>query len=180
MAHRLSVVLPAYREGGRVAAAVGRIREVLEAAEAGWDVVVGSRSHPESTTLARPSLLRQLGSRLFNLPARAVLAGRFRDTQCGLKGFRADAARLLFSHAHIDGFAFDVELLHLAEEYGLSITEIPVSLRSSAGSSVRFGPDALRMLRDLARIRRFERAGAYDLTPDERAALARRPSHPAR
>src|SRR5439155_775550 len=80
----------------------------------------------------------QLGSRLFNLPARVVLTGRFRDTQCGLKGFRADAARVLFSHARIDGFAFDVELLHLAERYGLSITEVPVALRSSPGSSVRF------------------------------------------
>ena len=255
MAPRLTVVLPAYREGGRVAAAVGGIRDavegevgpveivvvddgslddtaeqargagadrvlvlapnrgkgaavragvlaaggatvaftdpdlsyephhllrVLEATEAGWDVVVGSRSHPASETLARPSPLRQLGSRLFNLPARVVLAGRFRDTQCGLKGFRADAARVLFSHARIDGFAFDVELLHLAERYGLSITEVPVALRSSPGSSVRFGPDALRMLRDLARIHRLGRRGAYDLTSDERAALARRPSHPAR
>jgi dolichyl-phosphate beta-glucosyltransferase len=95
----------------------------------------------------------------------AVLLGQYRDTQCGLKAFRADAARLLFAHARVDGFAFDVELFHLAERYRLSLAEVPVELANSTTSSVRVGIDALRMLRDLFRVRRWAAAGLYDLDP---------------
>jgi dolichyl-phosphate beta-glucosyltransferase len=92
-----------------------------------------------------------------------VLLGQYRDTQCGLKAFRADAARLLFAHTHVDGFAFDVELFHLAERYRLSLAEVPVELANSSTSSVRVGVDALRMVRDLFRVRRWAARGVYDL-----------------
>ena len=45
-----------------------------------------------------------------------VLLGHFRDTQCGLKGFRGDIGRSLFERTRIDGFAFDVELFLIAEQ----------------------------------------------------------------
>jgi hypothetical protein len=63
----------------------------------------------------------------------------------------------------VDGFAFDVEVLHLVERYRLSLTEVPVSLVSASTSSVRVGRDALRMVRDLFRIRRWAGEGRYDL-----------------
>jgi hypothetical protein len=94
-----------------------------------------------------------------------VLLGQYRDTQCGLKAFRANAARLVFSHAKVDGFAFDVEVLHLAERYRLSLTEVPVELANSETSSVRVGIDAMRMVRDLFRVRRWAARGVYDLDP---------------
>ena len=146
-----------------------QLLRLLTEVESGWDVVVGSRRHVETTTLVRNRRLREVSGRLFNTLTVAVLLGQYRDTQCGLKAFRADAARLLFSHAHVDGFAFDVELFHLAERYRLSLAEVPVELANSTTSSVRVGVDALRMLRDLFRVRRWAAAGRYDLDPaDER------------
>ena len=50
-----------------------------------------------------------------------MLLGQYRDTQCGLKAFRSDVAQLIFAHARVDGFAFDVEVFHLVERYGLSL-----------------------------------------------------------
>jgi putative flippase GtrA len=142
-----------------------QLLRLLAEVESGWDVVVGSRSHVETTTLVRNRRLREVSGRLFNTLTVAVLLGQYRDTQCGLKAFRADAARLLFSHAHVDGFAFDVELFHLAERYRLSLAEVPVELANSTTSSVRVGVDAVRMLRDLFRVRRWAAAGRYELDP---------------
>jgi glycosyltransferase involved in cell wall biosynthesis len=135
--------------------------------EAGWDVVVGSRSHTDTTTLVRARRLREIGGRGINLLTRAVLLGQHRDTQCGLKAFRSDVARLIFAHSRVDGFAFDVEVFHLVERYHLSLTEVPVTVENSGRSSVHVVRDALRLVRDLFRVRQWSVEGRYDLTADD-------------
>jgi putative flippase GtrA len=138
-----------------------QLTRLLHEAESGWDMVVGSRRHVETTTLVRARRLRELSGRLFNLFTLLVLLGQYRDTQCGIKAFRSDAARRVFSASQVDGFAFDVELFHLAERYRLSLKEVPVELANTDTSTVRVGVEAVRMVRDLARIRRAASAGAY-------------------
>jgi hypothetical protein len=142
-----------------------QLLRLLEEVEAGWDVVVGSRRHVETTTLVRARRVRELSGRLFNLLTLIVLLGQYRDTQCGLKAFRSDAARRLFAAARIDGFAFDVELFHLVERYHLSLREVPVEVVNSATSTVHVGIDAMRMARDLVRIRALASSGAYEESP---------------
>ena len=61
-----------------------------------------------------------------------MLLGRYRDTQCGLKAFRSDLARLIFAHSHVDGFAFDVEIFHLVEAYHLSLPRSRCGCRTRA------------------------------------------------
>lgn len=138
-----------------------QILRLLDHVEQGWDVVVGSRKHVDTTTLVQARRLRELSGRVFNALTFAVLLGQYRDTQCGLKAFRADVARSLFSQSRIDGFAFDVELFHLAERQRLSLMEVPVELTNSRHSTVRLGNDASSMVRDLFRVRRLGRQGAY-------------------
>lgn len=137
------------------------LRALLEAVEEGWDVVVGNRWHPESEAGVQP-LLRRLSSRLFNLLTATVLLGQYRDTQCGLKAFRADAARQVFGRTRLDGFAFDVEVLHLVERDRLSLTELPVAVAHDGRSTVQVRRAAVEMMRDLARVRRWAAEGRYD------------------
>ncbi|MEL7206691.1 MAG: glycosyltransferase [Actinomycetota bacterium] len=139
--------------------------------EEGWDVVVGSRRHTEAIALVRAGRLRELGGRAINLLTQVVLLGRYVDTQCGLKAFRSDVARSLFSRARIDGFAFDVELFHLIERDRLSLLEIPVRIANSERSSVRVVRDATRLVVDLFRIRHWAALGLY--APDDRSAGSR-------
>jgi dolichyl-phosphate beta-glucosyltransferase len=145
---------------------------LVDDVEAGWDVVVGSRSHTETTTLVRARRLREIGGRVINRLTHAVLLGQYRDTQCGLKAFRSDVARVLFTKARVEGFAFDVEVFHLVERYHLSLTEVPVEVVNSSRSTVRVARDGLRLVRDLSRILRDGRKGRYDLTAAESEALA--------
>jgi dolichyl-phosphate beta-glucosyltransferase len=140
---------------------------LLEEVEGGWDVVVGSRRHTDTTTLVRAGRLREIGGRAINVLTRAVLLGQYRDTQCGLKAFRSDVARLIFGHTRIDGFAFDVEVFFLVEQYHLSLAEVPVRIENSTRSTVRVVRDAARLVRDLFRIRSWAHQGVYDLTADE-------------
>ena len=96
-----------------------------------------------------------------NLATQALLLGQYRDTQCGLKAFRADEACDLFNASTLDGFAFDVELFHLAERWRLSLAEVPVEVEHSERSTVRVVRDGARLVTDLPRIRQRSRRGGY-------------------
>jgi putative flippase GtrA len=134
---------------------------LVEAVEAGWDVVVGSRKHDATTTLVRARRLREIGGRVINWLSHAVLLGHYRDTQCGLKAFRSDAAQQIFALSRVDGFSFDIEVFAIVERTGLAVTEVPVTVANTARSTVSVTGDALRLVRDLFRIRRWAREGAY-------------------
>jgi dolichyl-phosphate beta-glucosyltransferase len=136
---------------------------LLARVEEGWDVVIGSRAHSASQTLVAAGAVRTMSTHAFNLVTRLALhSRRYGDTQCGLKAFSAGAAKLLFGVARVDGFAFDVELLHVAELHALNVLEVPVTVSNSSTSTVRMGRDSLRMARDILRVRRWSRTGAYD------------------
>jgi len=143
-----------------------QLLRILAAVEDGWDVAIGDRGHPEARTIVSASPLRALGSRVINLLVYAVLLGSFRDTQCGLKGFRSDVGRFLFARARTDGFAFDIELLHLVERHDLSLVEVPVEVSNSTRTTVRVVRDTGRLLRDLFRMRHWAATGVYEVEVD--------------
>jgi putative flippase GtrA len=149
-----------------LAYAPDQVRRVLAAIEDGWDVAIGDRRHPDSRALAPAPPLRALGSRIINWLGYVVLLGSYRDTQGGLKAFRSDVARFVFARARVDGFAFDIEVLHLVERHQLSLVEVPVEVANTRRSTVREGRDAGRLLLDLVRIRRWSAEGEYEAHGD--------------
>ncbi len=84
-----------------------------------------------------------------------------RDTQCGFKLFGRETAHALAEAATIDGFSFDLELLFVARRWRLDIAEVPVGWVDAPGSTVDPAREALRFLRDIARIRGRAIGGAY-------------------
>lgn len=135
---------------------------LLQEVERGSRFVAGSRKHVETVTLIKSRRLREVSGRVSNLLSRLVVLGRYRDTQCGLKAFDAEAAKALFGAGLVDGFAFDVELFLLAERFGIPIVEVPVRVSNTESSSVQMGRDSRRMIEDLARIRRWAAEGTYE------------------
>ena len=135
-------------------------REVarVTAALADAPVAIGSRPVGWATGPAG----RRLASRLFNRAIRALLGLPFCDTQCGLKGFRRHAALEVFGRARLNGFAFDAEVLFLARRLGLAVSEVPVRAEERDDSKVQLVVDAVGMLRDLLRVRRWAVSGGYD------------------
>jgi dolichyl-phosphate beta-glucosyltransferase len=135
----------------------------IVAALADASVAIGSRD----AGLATGPLVRRLASLLFNRVIQTLLRLPYRDTQCGLKGFRRQAALQLFGLARLDGFAFDAELLFLAHRVGLPVVEVPVRAEERDGSKVQLTVDALRMLRDVLIVRRGAANGVYGLARPE-------------
>ena len=120
-----------------------------------FDIAFGSRSLDRSLIGDHQPWRREQGGRVFNLLVRIATGLPFWDTQCGFKAFRLDVCRPILEAARIDGFAFDVELLYLAQRAGLRLREIPVRWNHHEGSKVQFLQDSLRMLREVVALRRL-------------------------
>lgn len=123
-----------------------RIRE-------GADIVIASRPLKESHLVRRQPFYRELAGRAFNHAVRVMAVPNVRDTQCGFKLFSGEAARRVFPLCSLNGFSFDIEVLHIAQKLGFSIVEAAVHWYHQPGSKVRVLRDGLRMLSDLVRIR---------------------------
>jgi glycosyltransferase involved in cell wall biosynthesis len=128
--------------------------KVIEPIAAGkFDIAFGSRSLDRSLIGHHQPWGREQGGRVFNLLVRVATGLPFWDTQCGFKAFRLDVCRPILEAARIDGFAFDVELLYLAQRAGLRLCEIPVRWNHHEGSKVQIVRDSLRMLREVIALR---------------------------
>ena len=138
----------------------------LAGVEQGADVVVGDRHHPDSVAVTRPSWLRRAGSGAVGAIRWLLRLSPGRDTQCGLKAFRSDAATELMEASVVERFAQDVEILYLADRLGLCVREMPVEVRNSDASSVRMVSDGVWLVLDLVRIRIRALLGLY---PPKRA-----------
>jgi glycosyltransferase involved in cell wall biosynthesis len=118
------------------------------------DIAFGSRALDRTLIGTHQSWRREQGGRVFNLIVRLSTGLPFWDTQCGFKAFRLDVSRPILEAAHIQGFAFDVELLYRAYRAGLRLREVPVRWNHSEGSKIEFVRDSLRMFREVIDLRR--------------------------
>jgi len=91
------------------------------------DIAIGSKYHPES--IIEISLFRRFLSRSFNVLSKLLTGIRVSDTQVGIKAVRRDTFFEIFKRLSVKRYAFDVELLVLANIHGLKIVELPVRLK---------------------------------------------------
>ncbi len=121
------------------------------------DILIGSRAHAKSDIIKKQNWFRQSLGRTFNKFVQFFGVRGIEDTQCGFKAFRREAAHEIFSRQTLTGFAFDVEVLILAELMNYKVEVLPVRWINSADSKVRILIDPIKMLWDLIRIRRIVR-----------------------
>jgi len=142
---------------------IGELPRLLQPVVASeCDIAIGSRGLAGSNVALRQPIWRQTMGRIFNRIVRLLTRLPFKDTQCGFKVMRREAAAPLFRAARVERFAYDVEILVLARKARLRVREIPVLWRDSPGSKVHAVRDSLAMLRDVAWVLWRERRGAYD------------------
>ncbi len=124
------------------------------------DIVVGSREASGSMRYEEPWHRHVMG-RVFNSLVQMIAVKGIEDTQCGFKAFRREAARDLFTQQRLSGFAFDVELLYLAQKYSYRIEEIGIEWYFDGDTRVRPGIDTVGMLKELVLIRTRDLFGGY-------------------
>lgn len=118
-------------------------------------LVVGSRAHLEKDSIATRSLFRTILMIGFHTLVWMFTVRTVRDTQCGFKLFSRSAAAKLFTKLHIERWAFDVELIYLAEQLHFSLAEVAVQWTEIDGSKITPLFSWLQMGRDILLICRF-------------------------
>ena len=121
---------------------------------------IGSRALDRSLVGVHQAAFRELSGRIFNVIMRLATGLPFRDTQCGFKLFRRDAAAAIFSRQLLDGFGFDVEDLLIARIHGFKVVEVPVRWDNVEGTKVGALTGA-RAFWDLAVVRWNQLCGRY-------------------
>uniref|UniRef100_A0A8C3JWJ2 Dolichyl-phosphate beta-glucosyltransferase n=1 Tax=Calidris pygmaea TaxID=425635 RepID=A0A8C3JWJ2_9CHAR len=87
----------------------------------------GSRAHLEKDSIAKRSYFRTLLMHGFHFLVWFLCVKEIRDTQCGFKLLTREAALRTFSTLHIERWAFDVELLYIAQRLRIPIAEVAVN-----------------------------------------------------
>jgi glycosyltransferase involved in cell wall biosynthesis len=140
---------------------LAEIETLFAAAEGvGAAIAIGSRAVDRGVVGVHQSVPREWSGRFFNVLMRAITRLPFRDTQCGFKLYRRDAAAVVFPRQRLDGFAADVENLVTARVHGLRTVEVAVRWDNVDGT--RVGPiSGGRAFLDLFVIRINELTGVY-------------------
>lgn len=146
--------------------------KMLPLMDKGYDLVIGSRAHAQSDIREHQRIFREAAGKLFNVFVRLIVRLPFHDTQCGFKLFRRDAMRAVLDNLAIDRFAFDVELIAVAQALGCRIADVPVVWVNSPESTVSFwrGAEAYTELFGI-------RKRARRLRDQRSRAAAQAPSH---
>lgn len=155
------------------------VREVvcLEAAlRRGADIAIGSRWLNHLDCLRSQPLYRRISSRIFNMVASHVVALPFKDTQCGLKALTRRAARCVFPLLSLNGWGYDIEMIHVALTLGLRVEEVDLRLvHEYRDSHLRPIADGWATLWELLKIRRNQVYGAYGPVRGTAPALVHAP-----
>jgi glycosyltransferase involved in cell wall biosynthesis len=128
----------------------------------GADVAIGSRWMDRTRQTIHQPLYRRFFGRCFNWVTRTIMGLPFKDTQCGFKAFRRQAAQIIFRLQRIERWGFDPEILFIARKLGYDIREVPVTWGHDERSRMSYLKDGMKMLEEMAIIRSNSLAGRYD------------------
>lgn len=118
----------------------------------GADIVIGSKMHKDSK-LEYPAA-RRFVSFCYYIVLKILFRLNVKDTQTGIKVFKAAVVKNILGMVRTQGFAYDIEILAVAARFGCKIVEQPVEIKYTRGQS--FGrirlKDILKMAGDTLRI----------------------------
>ncbi|XP_062513775.1 dolichyl-phosphate beta-glucosyltransferase-like [Corticium candelabrum] len=112
-------------------------------------ISVGSRAHLQDDAVAERTFFRNFLMFGFHFLVWFFCVRGIKDTQCGFKMFTRAAARPLFNSIHVNRWAFDVELLLIAQKLNLPISEVAVNWHEVEGSKLVPFWSWLQMAKDL-------------------------------
>jgi len=155
---RGSTILIADADGATKFSEYDKLQRALEEnVNRGHGIACGSRAHMQKDATKKRGKIRNLLMWGFHWVVHIVGGIKnIQDTQCGFKLFTRDSALLLFPALHIEKWAFDVELLWLAQQNQIPVLELPVEWKEIAGSHLEEEDTrivSVKMFFDLLRFR---------------------------
>lgn len=148
---------------------INQIEKFIPKFKEGYNVVIGSRASRKGAPL-----MRKIMAYGFMFLRTVILRLPYKDTQCGFKAFRREAARKIFkrmkifseetrTHGASVAAGFDLEILYVARKLKLKVAEVPIEWHHREGTKVNPIKDSWEGLRDLMRVRINAFLGRYNL-----------------
>lgn len=119
-----------------------------------YEIVMGTRD-PSGNPTYQNRVRKFLGKR-FRKISDLILGYELGDTQCGIKAFRKEVAKDLFSKQRMNGWSFDAEILYIAKKRDYKIKKaraIVQEYHSEKESRMNLLKDPPKMFLDLLKIR---------------------------
>jgi dolichyl-phosphate beta-glucosyltransferase len=131
-------------------------------------IAFGSRAHLQNDSKAKRSFVRTILMISFHFFVQSLCSNSIHDTQCGFKLFTKDAAQVLFHNLHLTRWAFDTELVVIAEQLHIPIIEVGVEWEEVDGSKLATSKwnllkCSVEMLRDMLCVRVMYTLGLWRL-----------------
>ena len=130
------------------------IQEAVEIMKNGeYSVVVASRAkHKEG--YEGYTFIRKLASKTYIKVINVFGGIKISDSQCGFKAFEGQKGRKIFSYCKTNNFAFDLEVILIAQRMKLKIFELPAKIINHRDSKVNVVKDALKMMKEISVIKK--------------------------
>lgn len=127
-----------------------------------YDVVIGTRRTKKSKIVVHQPVIRETLGRVFTKLTQLLTNTKLSDYTCGFKGFKKEVAHKVFKNSLIERWAYDAEIMFLANKYNYSISEIPVEWYNRAETKVKLGSAILTSFKDLIKVRINDFLGKYE------------------
>ena len=130
------------------------IREAVEILDRGeHSVLVASRArHKEG--YEGYTFIRKVASKTYIKVLNLFGGIKISDAQCGFKAFVGEKGRRIFSLCKTNNFAFDLEVILIAQKMKLKIYELPAKIINHRESKVNVIKDAFKMMKEIAKIKK--------------------------
>lgn len=129
---------------------------LIEGIKAGYDIVIGSRFHPQSRV--NRSLIRRFTAWGYRLVLKLFLGIKINDAPCGFKAINEKVKEKVLPQVKNEVWFFDSELVIIAEKQGYKIKEIPIKWserrKKSNKSRVKILPLILAYLKEVISLKK--------------------------
>ena len=141
---------------------LGNVDIFLKELKKGAAVVIASRRVKGAKIEVHQPWHRETMGRVFTLLTRILMKVNISDFTCGFKGFTKESAKKIFSASLINRWAYDAEILFLADKFGYKIKQMPITWKNRNETRVRLKKVVFETFRDLLKIRLNDFYRAYD------------------
>lgn len=141
-----------------------RVEDTISSKNGQLHIVFGSRSAGDSLhssdadsgdSKIQRSWYRQALNIAFHKITKVIINSSLNDTQCGFKMFSRASARMIFPSLHIKRWAFDIEIVIIAQILSLEIMPVSVDWKEIQGSKLSVVSDSIKMLIDILILKSF-------------------------
>lgn len=100
-----------------------------------YDICIASKRHPKS--IYKAPIIRKILSITFNKLVRLMTGIKLADTQTGLKAIKTEPFKKIMNIILVKRYAYDVEMLAIAQLLKLKIAELPVKIEQKSKFSIK-------------------------------------------